>query len=152
MVAADLKQVSFEVGTLTERKSCALSTQFCKKQILFLFKSLPFQWFTFPCYIGSVNKNAWRLQKCCSHHINDIDNCCVSFPISPIQFNKFRDFNQPFFPVNMRDSLQNALSKTCQDEWKRRERFSLLFLPGNNDIYIHSFILSSWENGIPLNK
>ena len=32
------------------------------------------------------------------------------------------------------------------------EQISFVLLPKNDDTYMYSYICSSWENGIPLNK
>ena len=47
---------------------------------------------------------------------------------------------------------RKPLSKTCKNERKQQAKFSFVLLPSNNDYWLCSCILSSWENGIPLNK
>ena len=56
------------------------------------------------------------------------------------------------FPSIWEIFCRKPLSKTCKNEGKRRTTFLFVFLPSNNDIHMHSCILSSWENGIPLTK
>ena len=47
---------------------------------------------------------------------------------------------------------RKPLSKTCKNDRKQQAKFPLVLLPRNYDSWICSCILSSWENGIPLNK
>ena len=57
--------------------------------------------------------------------------------ISPITFIDLPSLNWPFLPFHMEDFLQNATSQTCLNKWKWQGKFPFVFLPGNNDIYIH---------------
>ena len=52
----------------------------------------------------------------------------------------------------MGDFLQKAPFENLQDERKQQAKFPFVLLPSNNDSWMCSCVLSSWENGIPLNK
>ena len=52
----------------------------------------------------------------------------------------------------MRDFLQKAPFEDLQNRAKTASKFPFVLLPSNNDSWMCSCILSSWENGIPLNK
>ena len=84
---------------------------------------------------------------------NDIKNCLVLFPICQIRFSNLPGFNRLFLPVEIGDFLQKApsenLLKTSENS---KQKFPFVLLPSNNDSWMCSCILSSWENGIPLNK
>ena len=61
-------------------------------------------------------------------------------------------FNRSFLPVEMGDFLQKAPSENLQKRAKTAARFPFVPFPSNNDSWMGSCILSSWENGIPLRK
>ena len=56
------------------------------------------------------------------------------------------------FPSKKEIFWRKPLSKTCKNERKQQAKFPFVLLPSNNDSLMCSCILSSWENGIPLNK
>ena len=56
------------------------------------------------------------------------------------------------FPSKLEIFCGMPLSKTCKNERKQEAKFPFVLLPSNNDSWMCSCILSSWENGIPLNK
>ena len=56
------------------------------------------------------------------------------------------------FPPKKKTFCRKPLSKTCKCERKQQAKFPFVLLPSNNDFWVCSCILSSWENGIPLNK
>ena len=83
---------------------------------------------------------------------NDIENCLVSLPICPVGSCNLPGFYWPFLPIKMGDFLQKILFENMQKRMKTPSKISLVLLPSNNDIWICSCILSSWEEEIPLNK
>ena len=106
------------------------------------------------CSTGCVNKNAWRLNKSCSPNIKAMMLKTVLFlsPICQIRFSNSPGFDRSFLPVEIGDFCRKPLSKTCKKERKWQAKFPFVLLPGNIDSWMCSGILSSWENGIPLNK
>ena len=56
------------------------------------------------------------------------------------------------FPSKMEIFCRKPLSKTFKNERKQQAKFPFVLLPSNNDSWVCLCILSSWENGIPLNK
>ena len=56
------------------------------------------------------------------------------------------------FPSKLEIFCTKPLSKTCKNERKHKAKFPFVLLASSNDSWICSCILSSWENGIPLNK
>ena len=56
------------------------------------------------------------------------------------------------FPSKQEIFCKKPLSKICKNERKQQARFPIVLLPSNNDSWMCSCILSSWENGIPLNN
>ena len=86
------------------------------------------------------------------HHSNDIENCLVLSPICQIKFSNLPGFNRPFIPVEIGDFLQKAPFGNQQKRVKTPSEIPFVLLPSNNDSWMCSCILSSWKNGIPLNK
>ena len=56
------------------------------------------------------------------------------------------------FPSKLEIFCRKPLSKTCKNKRKQQAKCPFVLLPSNNDSWMCSCILSSWENGIPLNK
>ena len=56
------------------------------------------------------------------------------------------------FPSKLEIFCRKPLSKTCKNERKQQAKFPFVLLLSNNDSWMCSCILSSWENGLPLNK
>ena len=56
------------------------------------------------------------------------------------------------FPSKWDIFCRKPLSKTCKNKRKQQAKFPFVLLPSKNDSWMCSCILSSWENGIPLNK
>ena len=83
---------------------------------------------------------------------NDIENCLVLFPICLIRLSNLPGFNRLFLPVEMGDLLQKASFENLQNRVKTTSKISLSSPPSNNDTWMCTCILSSWENGISLNK
>ena len=83
---------------------------------------------------------------------NEIENCLILSPICQIRSSNLSDFNRPFLPVEIGDFLQKAPSENLQNQRKQQAKFPFVLLPSNNDSWMCSCILSSWENGIPLNE
>ena len=54
------------------------------------------------------------------------------------------------FPSKWEIFCRKPLSKTCKNERKQQAKFPFVLLPSNNDSWMCSRIISSWENGIPL--
>ena len=77
---------------------------------------------------------------------SNIENCLVFSPKGQIRFSNLPDINRSFLLVGMGNFLQKAplsnLQKTIQNTKQDFPLFS----------WMCSCILSSWENGIPLNK
>ena len=83
---------------------------------------------------------------------NDVENCLVLSSICQIRFSNLPSFNQSFLPIEIGDFLQKApFDKTCKNERKQQAKFPFVLLPSNNDSWMCSCILTSWENGILLN-
>ena len=59
--------------------------------------------------------------------------------------------NRSFLPVEIADFLQKAPFENLQNERKQQAKFPFVLLPSNYNSWMRSCILSSWENGIPLN-
>ena len=55
------------------------------------------------------------------------------------------------FPLKKEIFCRKPLSKTCKNERKQQAKFPFVLLPSNYDSWMSTSILSSWENGIPLN-
>ena len=60
-------------------------------------------------------------------------------------------FIGPSFPSKRGILCRKHLSRTCKTS-ETPSKISFVFLSSNNDTLMCSFILSSWENRIPLNK
>ena len=56
------------------------------------------------------------------------------------------------FPSKWEIFCRKPLSKSCKNERELQAKFPFVLLPSNNDSWMCSCILSSWENGISLNK
>ena len=56
------------------------------------------------------------------------------------------------FLRNRRISAESPFRKHAKNERKQQAKFPFVLLLSNNDSWMCSCILSSWENGIPLNK
>ena len=56
------------------------------------------------------------------------------------------------FPSKQEIFCRKPLPKTCKNERKQQAKFPRVLLPSNDDSWMCSCIMSSWENGIPLNK
>ena len=52
------------------------------------------------------------------------------------------------FPSKKEIFCRKPLSKTCKNERKQQAKFPFVLLPSNNDSWMCSCILSSWENGM----
>ena len=52
----------------------------------------------------------------------------------------------------MRFSAESPLQKPVKNEGKQQPKFPFVLLPSDNESWMCSCILSSWETGIPLNK
>ena len=83
---------------------------------------------------------------------NDVENCLVLSPICQIRFSNLPGFNRSFLPVEIGDFLEKAPFENLQKQAKQQVKFPFVLLPSNDDSWMCSCILSSWENGIPLNK
>ena len=57
----------------------------------------------------------------------------------------------PSFPSKCEIFCRKPILKTYKNERKQQARYLFVLLPTKNDIWMWSCILSSWENGIPLN-
>ena len=79
-------------------------------------------------------------------------NCLVLFPIYPIRFSNLTGFNRSFLPVEMGEFLQKAPFENLQKRVKQQAIFPFVLLPINTDIWMCSCILTSRDNGGPLNK
>ena len=93
------------------------------------------------CRVSQLKRPAFEKILIPQYQSNDVENCRVLSSICQIRFSNLPGFNQSFVP-----------SKTCKNERKQQAKFHFVLLPSNNDSWICSCILSSWENGIPLNK
>ena len=83
---------------------------------------------------------------------NDVENCLVLSPICQVRFSNLPGFTRSLFAVEIEDFLQKDPLKACKNERKQQAKFLFVLLPSNNDSWMCSCIVSSWENGIPLNK
>ena len=79
---------------------------------------------------------------------NDVENCLVLSSICQIRFSNLPGFNRSFLPIEIGDFLQKAPFENLK---KQQATFPCVLLPSNSDSWMCSCILSSWENGIPLN-
>ena len=86
------------------------------------------------------------------YQINDVQSCLVLFPICQIRFSNSPGFNRSFLSVEIGDFLQKVPFENLQSDRKQQAKFPFALLPSNNDSWMCSCILSSWENGITLNK
>ena len=107
-----------------------------------------------PFYVPGESKKCPTFEKIVllEYHGNDVDNHLVLFPVRPIRLSNLPGFNRPFFPVEIGDFLQKAPFENLQIRVKHQGRFHFVPPPSNNDSWMCSFVLSSWENGIPLNE
>ena len=83
---------------------------------------------------------------------NDVENCLVISPICQVRFSNLPGFNRSFLPVRIGDFLQIAPFENLQKQEKQHAKFPFVLHPGNDDSRLFLGILSSWENGIPLNR
>ena len=96
-----------------------------------------------------VSRPAFEKVMIPDHQSNDIEHSLVLSPICQIWFSDLTGFNRSFLPVEIGDFLQKAPFENLK---KGAETASKISLPSNNDSWMCSCIVSSWENGIPLNK
>ena len=83
---------------------------------------------------------------------NGIENCLVLSTICPSGVSNSSGFDQPILPVYMGDFSAECPFQRPTKQAKTTSKSSLVFLPKNNDSHMYSCILSSQENGIPLNR
>ena len=101
-----------------------------------------------------ANKNARRLKKSCSLNIKAIMLKTALFYPRYVKLGSviYPALISHSFPSKYEIFCRRTLSKTCKNERKQQANFPFVLLLGNNDSLMCSCILSSWENGIPLNK
>ena len=76
---------------------------------------------------------------------NDIENSLVLSLTCQIRFSNLPGFNPSFLPVEIGDFF-------AESTFRKHAKFPFVLLPSNNDTWMCSCILPSWETGIPLNK
>ena len=84
-------------------------------------------------------------------HRSEVENYLALFPVRPTRFSNLPGFNWPLFPVEIGYFLHKASFENLHKRVKNQSRFPVVRLHSNNDTWMCSCILSSWENGIPLN-
>ena len=106
------------------------------------------------CYTGRDNKNARRLKKSCSLNIKAMMLKIALFYSRYVKLVSviYLAFIGHSFPPKLEIFCRKPLPKTCKNERKTASKAPCVLLPSNNDSWMCSCILSSWENGIPLNK
>ena len=105
-------------------------------------------------YTGGVNKNTRRLKKSCSLNIKSIILRAYFIYSRYVKLDSviyLALIGHPF-PWKQEVFCRKTLSKTSKNERKHQSRFPFVLLPSNYNSWMCSCILSSWENGIPLNE
>ena len=106
-----------------------------------------------------MNKNARRLKKSCSLNIKAMMLKTALFYPRYVKLASviYLALIGHSFSSKWEIFCSKPLSKTCKNERIKQAKFPFVLLPSNDDSWmcscvLCSCILSSWENGIPLNE